>query len=59
MMVSDDVNDLDYFVWLLYVFVGKMFDSKMFLSVVVDLISGDNDSSDNKSLVFDGLYGVR
>ena len=56
---SDDVNDLDHFAWLLHASVGKMLDSKTSLSAVVDLISGDNDSSDNKSSAFDGLYGVR
>ncbi|TPV57358.1 hypothetical protein FJ444_13265 [Aestuariibacter sp. GS-14] len=56
---ASDLTDLDHQAWMLFASFGKMIDSKTSLSAVLDWISGDNNSSDNKSNGFDGLYGVR
>lgn len=57
-MLFSDVIEIDYQVWLFYGVFGQMVIEIILLQVIVDLVSGDNDSSDGKNINFDVFYGV-
>ncbi|WP_018983895.1 alginate export family protein [Salinimonas chungwhensis] len=54
-----DTTDLDHRGWLVHASLGRAITANTVLKGELDLISGDNDRSDNTIHDFDGLYGVR
>ncbi len=55
----DDITEIDHRAWLFHGALGQMISDTTNLQAILDLVSGDNDSSDDTNTNFDALYGVR
>ena len=54
-----DITDLDHRAWLIHASLGQAITANTVLKGELDIISGDNDKTDNTIHDFDSLYGVR
>jgi hypothetical protein len=56
---ASDTAELDVESWMVHANLGKKITDSTLLRGEVDVVSGDNDSTDNTISDFDSLYGVR
>ncbi|GGW75646.1 alginate export family protein [Alteromonas halophila] len=56
---ASDITDLDHRAWMVHASLGRAVSDNTVLKAEADLISGDNDATDDSLNNFEGLYGVR